>query len=87
MELHQRKIINPCTCEVWGDSGKTKQTNAFVKIEWDGKRLRISGVVGPMRNGNCLGSAGQCVDSIRGGTPADGWTREMLDKFCDIWGR
>lgn len=82
-----KKVINPCTCEVWGDSGKTRQANAYAKIEWDGKRLSICGVVGPMSNGNCLGGAGQCTNSIRGGTPADGWTREMLDKFCDIWDR
>ena len=82
-----KKVINPCTCEVWGNSGKTRQANAYAKIEWDGKRLSICGVVGPMSNGNCLGSAGQCTDSIRGGTPVDGWTREMLDKLCDIWDR
>lgn len=82
-----KKIINPCTCEVYGRSGKTRQADAYAKIEWDGKRLSICGVVGPLSNGNCLGSAGQCTDSIRGGTPVDGWTREMLDKFCDIWDR
>lgn len=38
-----------------------------------------------MRNGNCRGSVGQCVDEIRAGSPADGWTQEMLKKLCDIW--
>lgn len=82
-----KKIINPCTCEVYGASGKTRWVNAFAKIEWDGKRLNIHGVVGPMSNGDCSGSAGQCIDSIRAGTPTESWSRKMLDKFCDIWGR
>ena len=82
-----RKVISPCTCDVWYGRNQTKARRAFCKIEFDGKRLSISGVVGPKSNGDCWGSAGQCVDSIRRGKPVDGWTREMIDKFCDIWDR
>ena len=77
-----KKIVNPCTCKV----GKIN-ANAFVKIEYENKRLLLSGVVGPLSSGNCRGSAGQCVDEIRAGTPTKGWTRETLDRFCDIWER
>lgn len=83
-----RKVINPCTCKVYGGkSGNESMANAFAEITFEGGRLSISGVIGPMSNGNCRGSAGQCTDAIRAGTPANGWTREMLDKFCDIWDR
>lgn len=76
-----RKVINPCMCDVYG-----RKYNAFVKIEYsyDGQ-LSMSGVIGPMKNGNCRGSAGQCQDEIRKGEPKAPWTDEMLQKLCDIW--
>lgn len=77
-----KKVINPCLCDVGG----AVLSRAFCKIEFsaDG-RLSISGVIGPMRNGDCKGSAGQCVNEIRAGEPTEGWTADMLQKFCDIW--
>lgn len=77
-----KKIVNPCMCDVY--RGKSR---GFVKIEYDGSRLSISGVIGPVSNGGATGSCGQCVDEIREGTPIDGWDREMLNKLCDIWDR
>lgn len=82
-----KKIINPCSCRAYRRTGVEIMAKAYAKIEYDGERLSICGVVGPTKNGDCLGSAGQCADEIRNGTPAEGWTREMLDKFCDIWDR
>lgn len=83
-----KKVINPCWCRVYKRRGEGfDNVRGFVKIEFADGRLSICGVVGPMNNGNCRGSAGQCTDSIREGQPADGWTREMLDKLCDIWDR
>lgn len=79
------KIINPCKCKVYTTTENKVSKNAFAKIEYDGKCLSISGVIAPLANGNCLGSAGQCVDEIREGIPTDEWTTEMLKKFCDIW--
>lgn len=81
-----KKIINPCSCEVQYPHS-TQWVKAYCKIEFSNSRLSISGVVGPKRNGDCSGSAGQCVDSIREGRPTDDWTPEMLQKFCDIWDR
>lgn len=83
-----RKVVNPCTCKVYGRmSGKESMANAFAEIKFEAGRLSICGVIGPQSNGDCRGSAGQCTDEIRSGTPVEGWTREMLDKFCDIWDR
>lgn len=75
-----KKIINPCICDVYKGTA-----NGFVKIEYADERLSISGVIGPTRNGNCKGSCGQCIDEISAGTPAEGWTKETLDKLCEIW--
>lgn len=74
-----RKVINPVMCEVNGQA-----VRAFAKIVFVDGKLSISGVIGPMRNGNCKGSAGQCVDEIREGRPTKGWTDGMVQEFCDI---
>lgn len=80
------KIIHPCTV----DTGNKYRKDAFCKITIDDKGkgpvLSITGVVGPTPLGNAY-SCGQCVDTIRGGIPTKMWSREMLDKFCDIWER
>lgn len=80
--LDMKKVINPCMCEVY--NGRAR---GFVKIEYDDGRLSLCGVIGPMSNGNAKGSCGQCIDEIREGEPTEGWTREMLDKLCQIWDR
>ena len=82
-----RKIINPCKCKVYTKTGNEVDRNAFVEIEYKDSKLSMCGVVAPLSNGDCLGSAGQCVDEIRNGSPTDGWTTEMLNKLCDIWDR
>lgn len=82
-----RKIVNPAICKGWYGFREI-DCDAFCKIEIkENGCLTITGVIGPTHYGNCRGGAGQCADSIRAGNPKeeDGWTREMLDKFCDIW--
>lgn len=80
------KIIRPCTV----DTGNARRKDAYCKISIrntdKGPVLSIRGVVGPTPSGNAY-SAGQCVDTIREGRPTKMWTREMLDKLCDIWER
>ncbi len=77
-----RKVINPCVCSTYyGDA------QAYAEITYSGGKLSIHGVIGPKRNGNCKGSAGQCIDEIRKGRPVGAWNEEMLQKFCDIWER
>ena len=82
-----KKIINPCKCLVYTLTGREVLRNAFCKIEYDETkgRLSITGVVAPTKDGNALGSVGQCVDEIRKGTPTEEWNKKMLNKFCDIW--
>lgn len=76
------KVVNPCTCKVYG---RKTGVNAFCRINYIDGCLSITGVVGPKNNGDCCGSAGQCEDEIRKGTPTLSWNTEMLKKFCDIW--
>lgn len=87
MSIKIYKTINPCKCQVYTRAGSQLLRNAFARIEFDGTRLSITGVIAPMSDGNSLGSAGQCADEMRLGTPTDKWTDEMLQKFCDIWDR
>lgn len=67
------KIVNPCKCDV----GNKYLRNAYAKITYENGKLSIRGSAKPF--------FGQCVDEIRGGTPTENWTPEMLRKFCDIW--
>lgn len=73
-------------------------TDVFAKIEHDGDRLSISGVIGPMSNGDARGSSGQFIMSFkeydsRGHmnladiTPASGWTPDLIKRFFDAWDR
>ncbi|MBQ6403878.1 MAG: hypothetical protein IJI27_08230 [Oscillospiraceae bacterium] len=82
-----KKIVMPAICRGWTNSGREIEANGFCKIEWDSGKLSISGVIGPRSSGNCAGSAGQCYEEIQAGRPAQGWDREMLDKFIEIWKR
>lgn len=80
-----KKIINPCTNEVYIYNDKERPVNSFCKIEYQDGQLSITGVIDPKSNGNSWGSCGQCVDEIRKGVPTKEWTSDMLQKFCDIW--
>lgn len=79
------KVVNPCICDAWTSTGREIKVLGYCEINYRDGNLSIHGVVGPRKDGNCYGSSGQCVDSIRDGKPAEGWTDEMLEKFCDIW--
>lgn len=48
--------------------------------------LSITGVVGPRSNGDAY-EAGQCCDTVRQCTPGAGWTADMVQRLCDIWGK
>jgi hypothetical protein len=80
------KIIHPLTQR--GPNGRPT-IPVFCKIEYDGKRLSIIGVEGPMLNGDAKGSCGQILHVIRGGarghklTP--GWSEGMLKDFLAVW--
>lgn len=78
---NKKIIVNPCIC----DTGRTNSSRAFCTISYKDGRLSIKGVIGPLSNGDCMGSCGQCFEEIGKGQVVDGWTQSMLDKFCDIW--
>lgn len=63
-----------------------RQHPAFVKVEWDGHRLTLSGVEGPKPNGNSHGSCGQTVMG-EWGEPAPGWTPDMIERLRALWNR
>jgi len=80
------KIVHPLTQR----DNKGKLTiPVFCKIEYDGRRLSITGVEGPMRNGDAKGSCGQILTHIRGGSHghqlAPGWSEAMLKDFLAVW--
>lgn len=51
-------------------------------------RLSICGVVGPRRDGDCRGSAGQCRDAIGDVyLYRDGWTPALAQRLGEIWDR
>jgi hypothetical protein len=59
--------------------------HSIVKGDWR-YGFSMTGVIGPLRNGDCRGSCGQC------GIPADarpvvGWTAEDLEDLRAIWER
>ncbi|MCM1333426.1 MAG: hypothetical protein NC084_06385 [Bacteroides sp.] len=81
--MERVKIVQPAMCEVYNG----RMARAFAKIIYEDERLSISGVIGPKSNGNCTGSCGQCREEIAAGTPAVGWTKEMLKQFSEIWER
>ena len=62
--------------------------SVYCDITYNNDRLSISGVVGPLHSGNCLGSCGQIIMNW---TPivkyAKGWNPSMVNRFLEIWGR
>lgn len=60
-----------------------------IAIKYIKGRLSLSGVVGAMRNGDCVGSAGQCKDVLKDPELklADGWNPEMVAKLYEFWER
>lgn len=66
----------------WAGSG----FSIFCKIEFKGGRLSISGVEGPLPNGDARGSCGQ-INMHEWGIVkyAPGWDAEKVAKFREVW--
>ena len=67
--------------------GKTRDRgNLYCIIRFDGKRLSITGVEGPLANGNAKGSCGQIVmhewDIVE---YAPGWAADKAEEFRRLW--
>jgi hypothetical protein len=68
--------------------GKVDGHQTYIKISYQDGRLSITGVVGPMRNGDCRGSCGQIVMSGLNVTEyAPGWDAESVAKLTEFWNR
>jgi len=66
----------------------SRRSSVYAKIEWNGSRLSITGVVGPMPSGNALGSCGQIEMSrpaIKNCAP--GWNLGLVKQFWETWSR
>lgn len=69
------------------------RTPVFCNIKYENKRLSITGVEGPKRNGDAWGSCGQIemhyktLQERTAITPAGGWTPELIGQFFDVWDR
>jgi hypothetical protein len=63
----------------------------YCKITYKAGRLSITGVEGPMRNGNACGSCGQIHMSYKTDeeiakiSPAPGWSHEKIREFFKVW--
>lgn len=68
--------------------GQTSDGDVFVTVEFDGKRLSISGVEGPKWNGDARGGCGQIVDALdRLMDLAPGWTPDTVKRLRAEWER
>lgn len=78
------KVVRLGTAKTCGG----RHYSIYAKIKFDGKKLSISGVEGPLPSGNCLGGAGQ-IDMHKPivETLAPGWSRSTLKRFWDTWAR
>lgn len=76
-----KRTLRPGTVKIYD-----RDESLFVFVDWDGKRLSISGVEGPRTNGDCLGSSGQCGVSAEL-VPAESWTPEMVAGLRSAWRR
>jgi hypothetical protein len=78
-----KKVVRVGTVE----AGK-RRASVFCKIEYQAGKLSISGVVGPLPSGNCLGSCGQIDMGMKPSdfqTLAPGWTYGKIKKFLKVW--
>lgn len=78
------KVVRIGTVKTYGG----RWASVYCQITYKNGRLSISGVVGPLPGGNCLGSWGQInVDWTPIVNYAKGWTPSMVKRFLDIWDR
>ncbi len=78
------RILNPVTFEDYNG----KRYPVFVRVEWNGKALSLSGVEGPTSNGNCRGSCGQIrITPNNTYQPSEGWTAESVARLWELWDR
>lgn len=78
------KVVRMGTVKTYGG----RAASVYCHITYKNGRLSISGVVGPLPGGNCLGSCGQInTDWAPIVNYAKSWTPSMVERFLDIWDR
>lgn len=80
------KVVRLGTVEKFGRHGRKVKASIFCKIEFDGERLSIMGVVGPTSNGDAYGSCGQItIPPAETIDLAPAWSPAMVDRFREVW--
>ena len=74
------KVVRIGTTRLWGE----QVADVFVRIQYDGKKLSLTGVEGPKRNGDALGSCGQ-IEKPEIEQYAGGWDAESVDRLFTTW--
>lgn len=77
------KTVRIGTVEIGG-----RPADVFCRVKFEGGKLSISGVEGPLRNGDARGSCGQIEMHMGNGDgvkPAPGWTPALIQKFLETW--
>ena len=69
------------------DEHRNRDYSTFVEVIYKDGKLSITGVEGPLPNGNAIGSCGQiCMGmDVETMMPALGWTKPMLARLLEIW--
>lgn len=68
--------------------GRGANGSVYAKIGFASGKLSITGVEGPMRNGDCKGSCGQInMHEWNIKTYAPGWSAELEKQFREVWGK
>lgn len=76
-------IINPFTAKI-----NNRQVSVFIKIEFENGKLSITGVEGPLKSGNCLGSCGQIgkhYSEYENLNWSKGWNKTKYIQFLFLW--
>lgn len=75
------------TCLVGYVPAARRKAPMWVRIRFDGAKLSITGVIGPLSSGNALGACGQIMGDLKGDqfTPARGWTPHMINDLYHAW--
>jgi len=61
------KTIHPADVNVY----ETRKSPVFCRVDWDGEKLSITGVIGPTVHGNAAGGCGQIDMEFAHRNPAD----------------
>ena len=77
------KVVRLGTNKTYGGRGYS----IYAQIEFDGTRLSISGVEGPLPSGNALGRCGQIYQNLEIVNYAPGWDKALLSRFLHVWDR